>query len=67
MTYWYTIDTPRDKPCWKVNPGLWDFFSTVVEKSTGLPPHKNELYTEGYVVQLLDKEYSAAGSNGHEA
>lgn len=67
MTQWYTIDIPRDKPCWQVNPGLWQFFCGVVSEATDKLPHRHDIYTESYVVQLLDKEYSAAWRNGYEA
>lgn len=67
MTFWYTIDNPRDRPCWEVNPKLWDHFCDAIEHLYGMRPQRNQLYTEQYVVQRMDMETVNEGWDGHEA
>ena len=54
MKFWYLIDTPRNKPCWEVNPQLWEYFTLESCRLFNTLPKKDPLYTEQYVVQLLD-------------
>jgi hypothetical protein len=54
MTVRYIVDTPRNKPCWDVNPELWTHFSATVHKLEGHYPNRSAIYTEEYVVQFLD-------------
>lgn len=54
MNFWYLIDTPRDKPCWEINPNLWDYFVLESSRTSKHTPAKDSLYTEAYVVQMLD-------------
>lgn len=58
MVFWYTVDLPRNKPCWEVNPNLWDCFSLAMQQRYGVDPVRSEIYTEEYVVQRMDMEIS---------
>lgn len=57
---WYTVDTPRDRPCWEVNPRLWEHFSRLMA-DRGATVTRNPIYTEQCVVQAID--LSLSGSN----
>ena len=59
---WYTVEIPRDKPCWEVNPRLWAHFCGLHGVAKSL---ENELYTEQYVVQAMD-EIDARMRESHE-
>lgn len=49
----YFVGEPRDEPCSKVNPHLWNEF-----KSRNLHLFENdEFYTEAFCVQWLDMYY----------
>jgi hypothetical protein len=54
METWYTVEQPRDRACWEVNPRLWEHFSNRVLQDTGRNPMRSPLLTEAYVVQTLD-------------
>lgn len=64
MRYWYSMDAPRSRPCWEVNPILWDFFCKTASDRIGKTPKKNVLYTEEHVVQILDREYFKIEEDG---
>lgn len=66
MSFWYTIENPRDQPCWEVNPRLWDSFSNTMLENHGSLPERNILYTEQYVVQRMDMENELEFWDGHE-
>ena len=51
---WYTVDEPRDLPCQKVNPKLWEIFIKM-RKQRGLKSlNDNSNITEQEVVQTID-------------
>jgi len=50
----YTIDLPKNAPCWEVNKDLWKDFSLDYYNQFKRYPAKDQLYTEQYVVQLCD-------------
>jgi hypothetical protein len=55
---WYTVDEPRDIPCWQCNPNLWFIFNKLREQR-GLSQLSNlDYFTEQYVVQTIDLEFS---------
>lgn len=56
MDFWYTIEEPRNQPCWEVNPLLWEQFSKAMLGMHGAVPQRDLLYTEQYVVQRMDME-----------
>lgn len=56
MKIHYTIDLPKNKPCWEVNSELWKEFSLDFYQRYNRYPAKDQLYTEQYVVQLYDIE-----------
>lgn len=56
MKIHYTIDLPKNKPCWEVNQELWKEFSLDFYRRFERYPDKDTLYTEQYVVQLYDSE-----------
>lgn len=66
MTFWYTIENPRNQPCWEVNPRLWDSFVAAMLENHGAVPERNILYTEQYVVQRMDMENELELWDGHE-
>lgn len=57
MDFWYHIDEPRNSPCWIVNPNLWKRFETIFNGVNGKNPERNAIYTEQYIVQMLDDGY----------
>jgi len=54
--FWYTIDQPRDRPCWEINPPLWEAFKLWSAAKRGFIPDRKAIYTEQYIVQFLDTE-----------
>jgi hypothetical protein len=60
INIWYTADEPRNLPCWKVNPKLWEIFLKL-RQQYDLPTLSNKDYfTEDYVVQTIDLELNIA-------
>lgn len=51
---WY-VNEPRDQSCAQVNPGLWREF----QARHGAIDEPNELHSEAYCVQWLDRYYEA--------
>ena len=66
MPFWYTIEEPRNQPCWEVNPKLWESFTKAMLENHGFVPERNILYTEQYVVQRMDVENESELWDGHE-
>jgi hypothetical protein len=51
---WYTAEDPRDLPCWKVNPKLWEVFNNLRQQNNLQKLNENDCFTEAYVVQTID-------------
>lgn len=60
MTFWYTIDIPRTKPCAEVNPILWKHFTETYKIATGQAPIPTDMFTEELVVQWLDQNVAVS-------
>ena len=53
---WYTIDIPRDKPCYQVNPELWQAYNQL-RQARGLEiKMSKDFVTEQDVVIEIDLE-----------
>lgn len=66
MTFWYTIDIPRTRPCAEVNPNLWKNFKELYRQHIGKTPVQTELFTEEAVVQWLDQNITVSNYGEHE-
>lgn len=67
MSFWYTINCPRNRPCWEINPVLWNCFCQAMIEKYGVAPSQNQLYTEQYVVQRMDMEAAKEEMDGDES
>lgn len=61
--FWYTIGQPRNLPCWDVNPPLWKAFKLWMKSNQNIEPTRNSIYTEQYIVQLLDMKENLEHAN----
>ena len=51
---WYTVEDPRDLPCWKVNTKLWAIYNKLRAERGLIQLSNSDHISEQEVVQTID-------------